>query len=232
VGEACSSAQQALLPPTDSAYTSIVLGDDAGLLAAFLLADSVRAEARETLERLRELGVQPLIASGDRADVVAAVARRLGGVSAGGGMRAADKLAMVHGLQAQGHRVAMVGDGINDAPVLAGADVSVAIGGGTDLAKLNADLVLLGEGLTPLVSGIEAARRTRRIIRQNLVWAVIYNATAVPLAASGWLEPWMAAIGMSASSLLVVLNAMRLLAVGRARAGLLAPAAAPATAHA
>ena len=156
-----------------------------------------------------------MIASGDRAGVVAAVARRIGGIGARGGLSAADKLALVHAMQARGHQVAMVGDGVNDAPVLAAADVSVAIASGTDLAKVSADLVLLGDGLAPLVSGVESARLTRRIIRQNLVWAVFYNATAVPLAALGWLEPWMAAIGMSVSSLLVVLNAMRLLTPDR-----------------
>jgi len=104
---------------------------------------------------------------------------------------------------------------VNDAPVLAGADVSVAIGGGTDLAKVTADIVMLGEALAPLPAGIETARRCMRIIRQNLAWAVLYNAAAVPLAASGWLQPWMAAIGMSASSLLVTLNALRLLRAPR-----------------
>jgi Cu2+-exporting ATPase len=232
VCEACPDAPLPELPAADEACSSIVLGDDSGLLAAFLLADGVREDARATLERLRELGVEPLIASGDRSGVVAAVASRVGSFRASGDLRAEDKLALVRALQAQGHRVAMVGDGINDAPVLAGADVSVAIGGGTDLAKVNADVVMLGDGLGPLVRGIESARRTRRIIRQNLAWALIYNATAVPLAASGWLAPWMAAIGMSTSSLLVVLNAMRLLAGSRAPGRAQSPAAAPTVVHA
>ena len=229
VCEGCPGAAPPQLPAADPACSSIVLGDESGLLAEFLLADSVREDARETLERLRGLGVEPLIASGDRAGVVASVVRRLGSFRASGDLRAEDKLALVRALQARGHRVAMVGDGINDAPVLAGADVSVAIGGGTDLAKVNADVVMLGEGLGPLVRGIESARQTRRIIRQNLAWALLYNATAVPLAASGWLAPWMAAIGMSTSSLLVVLNAMRLLGGSRAHVSAQSPADAPTT---
>jgi Cu2+-exporting ATPase len=196
---------------TDAAHSRVLLGDQSGPLAEFLISDGLREDAAATLTRLRALGLEIRIASGDRDSVVAALAQRLGGIAWQGQMSAGDKLALVRGLQRQGHRVIMIGDGVNDAPVLAGADVSVAIGSGTDLARVSADLVLLGAGLTPLTFGIETARRMRSIIAQNLLWALLYNATAVPLAAAGVLAPWVAALGMSASSLLVVLNAVRLL---------------------
>ncbi len=121
----------------------------------------------------------------------------------------AQKLELIRKRQADGETVAVVGDGVNDAPVLAGADVSVAMGEGARLAQTSADIVLLGASLRPLVHGFTVARRAQRIIRQNLGWALGYNAIALPIAASGIVQPWMAAIGMSASSLLVVLNAMR-----------------------
>jgi Cu2+-exporting ATPase len=196
----------------------VLLGDEQGPLAQFLLSDSLREDAPETLAALAALGLTPVIASGDVPEIAALTARRLGVREAHAALRPADKVALVRALQAAGHRVAMVGDGINDAPVLAAADVSVAIGGGTELARVSAGLILPGEVLAPLIDGVETARRMRRIIRQNLAWAVLYNATAVPIAAAGWLSPWMAAAGMSLSSLLVVLNAMRLLGDGGTRA--------------
>ena len=191
--------------------TSVWLADSVGLVAQFLLADEVRSDAKQSVERLRMRGITPQIASGDRPSVASACGRRLGIQSAEGGLTAADKLILMQRLHQQGHRVVMVGDGVNDAPVLAGADVSVAIGSGTELARVSADIILLGDRLGALVAGVDTTRRMLNIIRENLTWAVLYNLTAVPLAASGVLQPWMAAIGMSMSSLLVVLNALRIL---------------------
>jgi len=127
-----------------------------------------------------------------------------------GGMTPEDKHAYLRAAQTNSETVAMVGDGVNDAPVLAQAHVSVAMGGGTDLARGQADVVLLSDDPAHLVAGIAIARCTLRIIRQNLGWAFVYNAVAIPLAMAGWVTPWMAGIGMSASSLFVVLNALRL----------------------
>ena len=227
VGEAARDAAGQI--ETGPASTLVFLGDGEGrALAAFELRDSLRDDAAAVVEALREAGIATAIASGDRPRTVADIAGRLGIDDARGDLRPEDKLAWVRRLQAAGEKVALVGDGINDAPVLAGADVSVAMGAGTTLAQSSADAVLLGDSLAPLLTAVELSRRTHRIIRQNIGWAIGYNVLAVPLAASGLLAPWMAAIGMSASSLLVVLNALRLRRRGEAARPGRAPAETPA----
>ena len=190
--------------------TAVCLADEEAVRAVFRLADRLRGGAREQLQRLQQLGLATEVASGDAADAVAPMAAAVGADAWQGGMTPEDKLALLRTRQQAGETVVMVGDGVNDAPVLAGADVSVAMAGGTSLAQTSADMVLLGESLAPLVEGVLQARRTLRIVRQNLAWAAGYNLVALPLAAAGFIAPWMAAIGMSASSLLVVLNALRL----------------------
>lgn len=188
----------------------IALGDAGGWIAAFAIGDRLRDDAAAVIAALRARGIRTHLASGDRAETAAAVAATLGIDQARGGMTPEDKLACVTALQQQGRHVLMVGDGVNDAPVLARADVSAAMGSGTDVARLSGDLVLVGNGLSPLVDALGIARRTRRIIRQNLVWAVGYNLVALPLAIGGWITPWIASLGMALSSLLVVGNALRL----------------------
>ncbi len=186
------------------------LGAGAAALARFQLIDPPRADARATVDDLRDLGVDLELLSGDGADAVATTAIALGIRNPRARQSPEDKLARLRELQAAGKRVAMLGDGINDAPVLAGADVAIAMGGGAALAHRSADLVLLGGSLRRVPEAIRIARRTRAVIRQNLAWATAYNLIALPLAAMGWVTPWMAAIGMAGSSLLVTLNALRL----------------------
>lgn len=195
--------------------TRIALGDEQGLLAWFELADELRPDAGAAVAALRALGLEVWLLSGDRPAAVTAVAEQLGIEHAVGGLLPEDKFSRIKALQAQGAVVAMVGDGINDAPVLAGAQVSIAMGGGTQLAHASADMVLLADRLDNLVVGVRAARRTLSVIRQNFAWSIVYNLLALPLAASGWLAPWMAALGMSLSSLLVVVNAARLKQIAR-----------------
>ncbi|MGI9329633.1 MAG: heavy metal translocating P-type ATPase [Gammaproteobacteria bacterium] len=193
-----------------AARRQVFLGDTEGLLARFSVAEHHRDGAAEVTGQLATSGLDLRIFSGDQAGPVSALADSLGIRHWQAALQPQEKLAAVEQLQAQGRIVAMVGDGINDSPVLAGADVSIAMGSGTSLAQHSADCVLMSESLAPLWSAREVARRTLRVVRQNVAWAVAYNLVALPLAATGLLAPWMAALGMSASSLLVTGNALRL----------------------
>lgn len=192
-------------------HTRVWLGDEAGLQARFDLADALRAGAGETIAALAQAGRHVLLLSGDAPPVVARVAALVGIADQRGGLDPEGKLARVRALQDSGAKVVMVGDGVNDAPVLAQAHLSVAMGAGAVLAQAHADVVMTSTDLSALWAGVRTARRAMLIMRQNLTWALGYNLLAIPLAVSGWLTPWMAGVGMAGSSLLVVANALRLL---------------------
>ncbi|PWF54797.1 heavy metal translocating P-type ATPase [Massilia glaciei] len=179
-------------------------------LARFELADALRPDALAVVQSFQRRGQQVVLLSGDAQPVVDTVAGQLGIATALGGRLPAAKLAYVQQLQSEGAVVAMVGDGVNDAAVLSASDVSFAMGGGAALAQLNADCVLLAGRLAPLDEAAVTAGRALRVIRQNLWWASIYNAVAIPAAALGLINPWLSAVGMSASSAVVVINALRL----------------------
>lgn len=188
----------------------LLLGDSSGPLAWLILDDRLRTDAYELLQACKARGWKTLLLSGDSSPMVAEVARQLGIDETRGGMRPDDKLAALQALHRQGRKVLMLGDGVNDVPVLAAADISIAMGSATDLAKTSADAVLLSNRLQTLVDAFGLARRTRRVIIENLVWAGLYNGLMLPFAALGWVTPIWAAVGMSISSLTVVLNALRL----------------------
>ncbi len=187
----------------------VALGDAEGYLAVFGLGDALRPEAAALVARLKSLGIVPVLLSGDGASSVGAVAQTLGIAQARGDAQPDDKRKAIARMQAGGAIVAMVGDGINDAPALAQAQVSVSLGSATPLAQWTADVVVLSDELTRIADAIVHARRTFRVVRENLAWAFAYNVIAIPGAALGHVTPLVAALGMSLSSLLVVGNAMR-----------------------
>jgi len=186
------------------------LGGEGGWVALFRFDDAIRPQAADLVRMLRQAGCDVSILSGDTPGAVRRVADELGVEDAHGALSPQEKHRFVASLQQAGEVVAAVGDGVNDAPILAQAQVSVAMGGGTDLARTQGDLILLSGNLLHLAAGVSTARKALGVIRQNLAWAFAYNIVAIPAAMLGWVTPWMAGIGMSASSLLVVLNALRL----------------------
>jgi len=204
------SAAYCQAPIYEGAHLQVSLADDAGWIATFELAEEVRPEAPAVAKALKQLGLQLKVLSGDAQSAVTQVASWVGIDDARGACSPQDKLQAVQAWQALGHRVAMVGDGLNDGPVLAGADVSFALGQAVPLAQSKADFVLMGGQLHALVQTLVRSRQTLRIVKQNLVWAALYNAACIPLALLGWLPAWAAGLGMALSSLLVLLNALRL----------------------
>ena len=203
-------------PVSAPAGLEVHLADAQGWLASFSLQEDVRPEATDTVAALQALGVEVHLLSGDQPAAVAQVAAQVGIGRALGGCTPGDKLAYLQRLQAQGRTVAMVGDGLNDGPVLAGAHVSFAFGQAVPLAQARSDLVVLAGRLDVVPAAMALARKTAAVVRQNLWWALAYNAACVPLAVAGWLPAWLAGLGMAGSSLLVVLNALRLARAPRA----------------
>ncbi|WP_182310706.1 heavy metal translocating P-type ATPase [Aeromonas media] len=189
---------------------AIYLADETRPLARFTLADTVRADAGALIQAFKASGLQTTILTGDSSPQADTVARELGVDELVKGVTPDGKLAYLKARETAGDISIMVGDGINDAPVLAGAHASFAMAGGTDLAKNSADAILLADDLSRLLTARTLALRTRRIIQENFAWSIGYNLLVLPLAASGWLPPYLAAAGMSLSSLIVVTNSMRL----------------------
>jgi Cu2+-exporting ATPase len=190
---------------------AVVLVSASAVLARFTVGDLPRPECARAVRALHGQGLSTEIVSGDAQSAVQRLANHCGIKDFTARRSPQDKLERVRTLTSQGEFIAMVGDGINDAPVLGGAGVSIAMSRGSALALASADLVLVGDSLQALPGAFALARRAKRVIRQNLVWAAGYNLTAMPLAALGWVPPWLAAIGMSLSSIVVVLNSLRLM---------------------
>jgi len=211
---ACALYGATAEPAPDSGQWVLLSGDQ-GPLCWYELQDQLRDDAPALLERLHERGLKTHILSGDSSAQVALLADRLAVDHVVAGASAETKLDYVQTLQNSGAKVLMLGDGINDIPVLAGADISIAMDAASNLAKTQADCISLSSGLLTLDSLLDMATRTRRIIRQNICWAVGYNLVAIPLAAMALIAPYVAALGMSISSLVVVLNALRLQRLGR-----------------
>lgn len=200
---------------TAAGVTEVFLGTEEQWLARFELSDALKVDARAAVDWFRARGCRVILLSGDAPAIATQVGESLAMDEAHGGMLPQQKMEFVQQLQRQGAVVTMVGDGINDAAVLRAADVSFAMGSGAALAQSHADAVLLSGSLQSLLDADRSARDCLRVIRQNLAWASIYNLVAIPAAAFGVLTPWMAGVGMSASSALVVLNALRLQRVTR-----------------
>jgi len=191
-------------------YSISCLAVDNQLLAIFLFEDSLREGSKQTIHQLIMMGIKPVILSGDTVESVSSAANELGIDEYTASMTPQQKMQWVVDRQAKGKVVAMVGDGINDAPTLACADVSFSLADSTALANNHSDFLLLGSKLKSIPQSIRLADKTLRLIKQNISWAILYNLIAIPFAMAGLVAPWVAAIGMSASSVIVVLNSMRL----------------------
>ncbi|MDM0117698.1 cation-translocating P-type ATPase [Variovorax sp. J22R133] len=204
------SAAHCGVPALEVDATQVHLSDDAGWVASFVLVEELRADAAAAVAALVAQGLAVHLLSGDQAASARTVAQQAGIRQVKGDCTPEEKLLILSALQRQGHRVAMVGDGLNDGPALARADASFAFGEAVPLTQAHSDFIVTGASLDTIPSAIHQARCTLRVVRQNLWWAASYNALCIPLAIAGWVPAWLAGIGMAASSLAVVLNAARL----------------------
>jgi P-type E1-E2 ATPase len=193
-----------------SGCTAVLIGWDGAIRGAVAVTDTVKPSAAAAVARLRGLGLHPVLLTGDNEPTARAVAAQAGIDEVIAGTLPADKAAVIARFQAQGHEVAMVGDGVNDSPALVAADLGLALGSGTDVAISAADLILLSDDLGTVPDAIILARATFRTIRRNLAWAFGYNAAALPLAALGFLNPVIASVAMTLSSAFVVASSLRL----------------------
>ncbi|MGO1329007.1 MAG: heavy metal translocating P-type ATPase, partial [Idiomarina loihiensis] len=188
----------------------VIIASKESVLAEFRVEDQIREDAAETINWLKSNGYQPIILSGDSESRVQSLAHELSIPEYHSALKPEEKLAFVTAQQEAGHTVWMVGDGINDSPVLAKADLSMTFSQASDLAQTAADVVLMSESLNQIKVVIESALKTRKIMQQNFIWALVYNVSVLPVAAIGMIAPWAAALGMSLSSLLVIGNSLRL----------------------
>jgi Cu+-exporting ATPase len=200
------TVQHAVQQLETAGNTVMLLGQGEAVLGLLAVADTVRPEARQAVELLQQRRIQVVMLSGDNRTTAEAIAAQVGITEVIAEVRPADKADTIRALQQAGQVVAMVGDGVNDAPALATADIGIAIGSGADVAKEAGDLLLLGNDLRDVVTAIGLSRATMNKIRQNLFWAFIYNSLGVPIAALGWLNPMIAGAAMALSSLSVIVN--------------------------
>ncbi|MCL2316341.1 MAG: HAD-IC family P-type ATPase, partial [Actinomycetia bacterium] len=210
VGAEVASHETASAPPAEGAGTAVAVGWDGAVRGTFEVHDAVRPDAAAAVAAFRHLGLAPVLLTGDAPGPARTVAAQTGIEDVRAALAPADKVAAIAALQAAGRRVAMVGDGINDAAALAQADLGIAMGGGTDAAIAAADLTLMRADLTLAVDAVRLARVCFRTIRTNFFWALAYNVVAIPVAAAGWLNPMIAGAAMACSSLFVVGNSLRL----------------------
>jgi Cu+-exporting ATPase len=206
VAELSPTVRDALHQLESAGNTVMLLGQGERVLGLLAMADTVRPEARNTVKRLQRHGIRVVMLTGDNRSTAVAIAAEVGITEVIAEVHPADKANTIQALQQAGQVVAMVGDGVNDAPALATADIGIAIGTGSDVAKEAGDLLLIGSDLGAVVTAIGLSRATMRKIRQNLFWAVAYNSLGVPIAAMGWLNPMIAGAAMALSSLSVIIN--------------------------